>query len=211
MLGLGRGTVLHITASAQHTHFSHGSLLLVWEKVAASSLSEHKESTFGGLPILGIHRTMDPLEERNCTLCMQVYACLWIDLPTVRKGLELSETDHVGHSSRASFNVMCAVTSPYRGRSPASMLSFKRKNQESLGETGREHPLNISSPPPSTWGKSWVVRGGGTADLGTRLPHWTGLSEAGCDHPLQSHGLQTLHAHSTRCGETQCREAGIRQ
>lgn len=39
--------------------------------MAARSLSEHEESRFGVLPILGIHRTMDPLEDRKRTLCMQ--------------------------------------------------------------------------------------------------------------------------------------------
>lgn len=99
MLGLCRGA----SSFCSHSTSSSGQQSGCWA-------SEDKLSKFGALPVLGTHKTMSSPEDINCTLCMQPGVFMERVIHSENEGPR-AETDHVGHSSRASFNVTCAATS----------------------------------------------------------------------------------------------------
>lgn len=79
--------------------------------MAARSLSEHEETKSGVLPISGIHATMDPLEDKLHTLHATRHDFGKLIHSENEGPRTLRETDQVGHSSIASVNVTCTVTS----------------------------------------------------------------------------------------------------
>lgn len=114
-----------------------------------------------GAAILGTRMTMDPPKDTDCTLCVRQGVFMDRFIHKENEGPR-AETDHVGHSSIASFGVTRAVTLRERRPPPTSMFSFGKETQCSLGQTGGEHlPAGQQSPSTEHVGKEcWGGRGG---------------------------------------------------
>lgn len=112
-----------------------------------------------GAAILGTHTTMDPPKDTDCTLCMRQGVFMDRFIHKENEGPR-AETDHVGHSSTASFGVTRVVT--LRGGHPQHLCLHLERKQCSLGQTGGEHlPAGQQSPSTEHVGKEcWGGRGG---------------------------------------------------